>query len=291
MGRENASERVYMRDVKDRGPYINYHAVVPDSLDDGPSDDAHYINRDPRADHFAATVRLKEDKNVAGSGMPLPIRTGTEPSSKSPAKLSENDVNIKPILKRKEAQVDTKPKKKVRFDPEFTDDHDEVAAEQPQDVPMVPQTGVVDNNPKLLPEGIPDYLRNPSKYTCYSLDSSEGGDDETNKRAFEDFWKLVKKSKPDDLQPDFPTELPNSVAFTPRKKFTEAVPMDDISTNSTEDDKILGSSGGIAACEANDADACEMDEDFGEAPSGNTSINARKGRQYRPKLMSDDSSS
>ncbi|ONK58623.1 uncharacterized protein A4U43_C09F14960 [Asparagus officinalis] len=264
--RENASERVYMRDVKDHGPYINYHAVVPDFLDEQ-SDEAPYFNKDPRADHFAASVRLKEDKSI-------------EPLSKPAAKITNHDVNVKPILKRKEAQIDPKPKKRVRFDPGYMGDLDELS-EEPGDVPMLPRS--MAESP-----GVPDYLRNPSKYTCYTLDSSQN-EEETNKQAFEDFRNLVKKSNPEDRQPEFPVDLPKSVTFTPRKKAVDLVPMDDSPVNSKELHQAMDSSVKIAAGETNENDASEMDEDEAEAPLGDTDMSLRKGRKYRSKVTSDDS--
>ena len=285
-----------MRDVKDHGPYMSCHAVVPDFIDE-PSDEAHYFNKDPRADHFAVSVRLKEYNSSAGSHPPIPLCKSSEPFSESQVKTTENDVNVKPILKRKEPQIDPKPKKRVRFDLLYKDDHDGVS-EEPQDVLMVPQsaeTSVVSNVPTSLTEedpGIPDYLRNPSKYTRYTLESLEGGDEETNKRAFEDFRNSVKKSEPDGLQPEFPVELPKSVAFTPRRKSVDAVPMDDSPVNPRGQGRASDGSVRIAAVDANESGAWEMDEDDAEPPSvgttTSTTMGARGGRQYRSKSMSDD---
>ncbi|MQM11109.1 hypothetical protein Taro_044009 [Colocasia esculenta] len=104
VGNENATERMYMRDVNDHGPYVNYHTIIEDS-----SEELHFA-RDPRADHLAASTRLEEDKE-AGKG----FQHESSPSDVAlKPKIMESDVNLKPILKRKGDQIDVRPKKQVR---------------------------------------------------------------------------------------------------------------------------------------------------------------------------------
>ncbi|KAJ6846168.1 RNA-binding protein 25-like [Iris pallida] len=287
--REDAGERMYMRDVKDHGPYLNLHAIIPDCLEE-PSVEAHPLCKDPRADHFAASVRLKEDKSVA-ENCPVPAHDRDRPSSGSSMKITENGVTLKPILKRKEGGDDPKPKKRVRFDQECKD-HDE---EELQDFPMVPQCVETSEVPKIQTTpreesaGVPDYIRNPTKYTHYTFDSESVNDDETNKQAFADFLNLVKRAKPGQSQPEFPVELPKSLTFTPRKKSVDVVPMDESPGNEKGKGQLSSCSVVIAAGVDRDDYVCEMDEDDAETPVVEMNVSSRRARQYRSKTTTGDS--
>ncbi|WOL00473.1 hypothetical protein Cni_G09186 [Canna indica] len=291
LNRDNTGDRVYMRDVKDHGPHLNFHTVVPDFVDDS-SEEVHDFSRDPRADHFAACERLKEDKTTVESGHSSLPRINEEKTEDLHTKIAEDTIDVKPILKRKESQIDSKPKKRVRFDPSLK------TTEEQHDSYMVPQAVVTEVDREAnsqMPEGlpnIPDYLRNPTKYTCYTLDwSGDGGDDETNKKAFEDFNNLVKRSNPD--MHEIPVELPKSITFTPQKKSHDAMSIDSGSGVTHEDSmkelEALACTTGIAAGDSPENDAHEMEED--ETSVAEVSNHARKtGRRYRSKSSSHDSS-
>nr|XP_010942368.1 uncharacterized protein LOC105060391 [Elaeis guineensis] len=294
IGMENAGDRLYMRDVTDHGPRINFHTLVPDFPADS-YEESHDFHRDPRADHFAASVRLKEDEKAAVNCHSLQTHDSREPAVDLQVKIAEDDTNLKPILKRKKEQNDSKPKKRVRFDPGCKDVDAEVN-EECEGLRTVPQfMKTAEATEMSIPEescGVPDYIRNPSKYTRYTFDSSEEVDDKINGQAFADFCNLVKRSNPDRMQPEFPVELPKSVIFTPRKKAADAMAVDDSLENTRDSSRELGlvsvCSTGIAA-EDQESDACDMEEDDMEESTVAASISSRKvGRTYRTKSASDD---
>uniref|UniRef100_A0A1D1YT84 U5 small nuclear ribonucleoprotein TSSC4 n=1 Tax=Anthurium amnicola TaxID=1678845 RepID=A0A1D1YT84_9ARAE len=292
-GREDASERVYMRDVKDHGPFMNYHTIIEDS-----SEEVHF-DRDPRADHLAANARLKEDKDVGGS-----LQFDSTPNDVVPKiKITESDMNLKPILKRKGNQVDSRPKKHVRFGPGCKDHCSEQLSDF-QDLSTVPnltESAISVESRSLPPEespNVPDYIRNPSKYVRYSFDPNDGIDDTSNRRAFDDFWRMVRTSKSEPVQPDDITEPPKSVIFTPRKRASEAVPTDDSWQDGREDtckEPLKESlhaairSVGIAVAEAPESETCAMEEDSMDISVEKAVGSQRSYRQYRPRTHTDDS--
>lgn len=271
-----------MRDIKDHGSFLNCRSVIPDLYEDS-LEEVHVVRKDPRADHFAASVRLTEDNKGVGS---FP---GKDISADLRAKVPDVDVNLKPILKRKESQISSKPNKRVRFD-SACQDVPSVTFEEPQDFHTVPEsmeaTKAEAENPS-APVGsseVPDYLRNPSKYTRYTFDSLDD-DDQANKCAFEDFRNLVKKSNPE-LQPDIPMELPKSVTFMPRKKACDAMPIDD---KSKESGLLLNCSTINTTEEASNSEACEMEEDDVQTPMEEAAFISKKGRRYRTKPNPENS--
>ncbi|KAJ0988737.1 hypothetical protein J5N97_007093 [Dioscorea zingiberensis] len=291
--KEDTDERVYMRDVKDRGPHLNYYNIITDPFEES-FEEVHRNCKDPRADHFAARNRLDEDKEAAGAD---PHADTDKPAMNIQAKITEVDVILKPILKRKEEVMNPRPKKRVRFDPGCKDEQDEVFKEV-QDFHMVPQsmeTTAVSEEDSTLPQetpAIPDYIKNPSKYTCYTFDSTADLDDKANRAAFEDFRKLMNQSNPDKLDPEFPLDLPNSIPFTPqRKKAGDPMSVDDGLKVSEVAGKgaLLTSvrSMGIAAAETQENDACEMEEDDMEESNVNTR-KADRNRKYRLKTSASD---
>ncbi|CAL9749838.1 unnamed protein product [Musa acuminata subsp. burmannicoides] len=297
---DNTGDRVYMRDVKDHGPHLNFHTVVPDFID-ASSEETHDFSRDPRADHFAAGVRLKEDKKAVENGHSSLTRIDEEHPEQLPIKIADA-INLKPILKRKESQVDPKPKKRVRFNPGCEGDQLKIIEEH-KDSHMVPQvvergygpavTRETNSDLSEISQGIPDYLRNPSKYTCYTLDWSDKDDDETNKQAFEDFSNLVKRSNLDQMSLEIPVEIPKSITFTPQRKPRDAMSIDtgsrDIHEDSVNEPDVSACSTGIAAGYSPENDVHEMEEDGTSVAE--VSIRPRRaGRNYRSKSSSDDCS-
>lgn len=296
VGMENTGDRLYMRNVTDHGPPINFHTLVPNLPEDS-FEEMHDFQRDPRADHFAADARLEEDKKAAENCRVLQNHDGREPAVDSAVKIAEGDTNLKPILKRKEEQSFSKPKKRVRFDPQCKDVHAEMNEEH-EDLYMVPQSmeaaaAVEVSLPEESP-GVPDYIRNPSKYIHYSFDSSDEVDDTTNRQAFAEFQNLVKRSNPNQMQTEFPVDLPKSLKFIPQKKSgDDAMPVDgssgDTQRSSKEFGQISARSTSIAARDQ-ESDACDIEEDDVESSTVAASISSRKvGRMYRSKSTSDDS--
>ncbi|KAK8945053.1 hypothetical protein KSP39_PZI007550 [Platanthera zijinensis] len=267
-----ASERLYMSDVKNHGPHLNYHSIFEDAEDD-PYNGSHDFRKDPRADHLAAATRIGEDQKAAKN---FPVQNYGK------ADLAIEDIQLKPILKRKELQDDSKPKKRVRFNHVSKADND-----------LKPTA--VDPNSIMFDEsfGLPDYIRNPSKYTYYAFEDYEDSN-LANKRAFEDFRNLHEKSSNSEEQQHQQQhmdeeELPKSITFNPRRKSHDAVPVYNDFRDARESDPGVARSAHIAAGESIRVGVGRIDEvapeetpmDM-ETPSENERVgSSRRGRQYR----------
>lgn len=151
LGREESTDRFYMRDVNDYEVEMDSNNELPDSITD--------VIRDPRANHMAAKLRLKEDE---------------ESARKLGLQVSENN-NIQ----------------------ESTTTENQIST------PFVP-----------------DYVRNPSKYTHYTFDSMDDAHEETNRKAYMDFFNLLKGSGGggDMETEDVSMESQTSIVYTPGKK-------------------------------------------------------------------------
>jgi Tumour suppressing sub-chromosomal transferable candidate 4 len=255
-GQDKAADRVYMNQIMDHGPDISIYNVVPEVYDNY----AHNFQRDPRADRSAACKRIKEED------VDIPRRATNSP------KISASDPNLKPILKRRDSEDDPKPKKRVRFDPEFKEENKSICQ------PTTPQ--LTGNDDKVT--GVPDYIRNPSKYTKYTFSSTDDNDEEMNKRAFQEFHSLINKSNSTKLDPSF--QLPASVTFTPRKKDEDAMPID-VSPAVTNEVATTSSTClvGVAAGVGNET--CEMEEDSVEEKP---TITTKSARRYRSKVANEE---
>ncbi|KAK9113342.1 hypothetical protein Syun_020139 [Stephania yunnanensis] len=289
VGRENAEERLYLKDVTDHGDYLNSYNVLPDSFKDH--------NRDLRANHMAARIRLKEDSEAAKNGVSLPASDCGMPDAERP-QVTEDCGNLKSILKRKVDQTDTKVQKRVRFDPEFKD-FSEVKEEEEeiQDSPMAacPIDAVVAvKDASSSPHdtvGVPDYVRNPSKYTKYSFDSTTDIDESSNKQACMDFLDMIKKSKTLEMNSDdVAADISKTVTFIPRKKAGDVTSAKSIEADPSLEDfskESLGKTSArltIAAREAEESEVCAMEEDEPKVESESRSNKSQKpARKYRAK--------
>ncbi|XP_033514682.1 uncharacterized protein [Nicotiana tomentosiformis] len=155
VGREKQqpSDRLYLRDVSDYGIPTDTYNELPLTLEE--------VERDPRANHLAAKLRLQEDAAEA-------------------AALREAHFTSMP------------PPKVFRFN---------------EDSNLPPDSSV------------PDYIRNPSKYTCYALDASDNMDEASNRKAYMDFFSLMKKRA--QLEDDSATNFQKFPTFNPRMKQQE----------------------------------------------------------------------
>ncbi|KAF6160098.1 hypothetical protein GIB67_018878 [Kingdonia uniflora] len=138
VGRENDSDRVYLKDVTDYGKFLNSHNVIPESFKD-------HV-KDPRADLLAAKNRVKED--IEG-----PARLSSSRASDDTVPVpAATDPNLKSILKRKESR-NMKLQKRVRFDPQCKEDDCNREFEEEQvtviDTSLLPKNG----------PGVPDYTK------------------------------------------------------------------------------------------------------------------------------------
>ncbi|XP_013607185.1 PREDICTED: uncharacterized protein LOC106313819 [Brassica oleracea var. oleracea] len=227
--------------------------------------------RDPRANHAAAKMRLKEDELEANKISP----SGVIPSkSKEPTphpEESSKSVPPKPILKRKESCSDSEARtsKRVRFDVVT-----EETSKKPED-----NYSVSASLKSALPRGksgaqVPDYLVNPSKYTCYSFDPSSELNEKSQTQEFTDIPKDSKGLETSE------SESFKKVSFGPQKK--------------TEDVREDG--GNCSETKPVEAGHVAEDERPSETEGGDTEIEEsescnsfqRNGRQYRAKQSVDE---
>lgn len=302
VGLEGFSDLLYRTDVDDYGIHFGY------------SQDNMVAYRDPRANHMAAKLRLMEDSEAAAdfhsSNLP---NVSLQPPSTKPQQV-EDGTNLKPILKKRERTVDSRSPKRVRFfdmSPLANDTSSSQGLPQeatlleeggePLEQVLLAETKAAQSStttpigePRSLQESslsaessiqVPDYVRNPSKYTRYTLDSDEGLDEVSNKKAFMDFVQLLRKPRSADFQPDdFDVNFPKSVVFTPKKKMDNTSFMITDTEPKTNKGEVLKDKAfiGIAAAEAHDDRPCAMDEDVLNIDANNNRGSHNKpSRQYR----------
>lgn len=130
-------------------------------------------------------------------------------------------------------------------------------------------------------------MRNPSKYARYTFNSDDI-DDKSNAQAYMDFLKMIKKNTAE--SPDDCRELPNTVAFLPRRKTGDATLTENNTKSKQNEDDVSKESMhkrglplGIPAAD----EVCAMDEDEPETAAKKTIGSKKPGRQYRIKVMSD----
>ncbi|KAI6700208.1 hypothetical protein NL676_014532 [Syzygium grande] len=286
VGREKTGDRLYMKDITNYGISIDHDNELPTSFRDAA--------RDPRADHMAAKIRLKEDAEAAEKIDSLHVSEDNARSvANSRVNTSEGDVNLKSILKRKDGQSDSKTQKRVRFDPESIE---EASAEaEPVTVDPSRRESSVSKYGEIAPShdfssAVPDYVRNPSRYTHYTFDSSTDMDEQSNRQAYMDFMNMLKSKSTDACPDDSPVDLPKSVTFIPRKRGSDAT----ILNNGAElkQDNEYASKDAIrrkvtpviAAVDAQDAEVCAMEEDEVEEVVDKKIPLLRSGRQTDAKL-------
>ncbi|OWM71388.1 uncharacterized protein LOC116197174 [Punica granatum] len=287
VGREKAGDRLYMKDVTDYGIHIDSGNELPSSFGE--------VNRDPRANYIAAKLRLKEDAEAAGKLDSLSVVEGNANSAaNSRVQPAEDDANLKPILKRKDGQTDSKTRKRVRFDPECI----EKAPAEAEDIQMETEEAAVTTEvsvpTKEFSSAVPDYIRNPSRYTYYTFDSSSDMDEQSNRQAYMDFLNTVRKAEGSD--DETPADLPKSVMFVPRKKRNEAAETENGADSLQDKEEVSREVPGghrraipigIAAVGDQESEVSAMDEDETESAVNVRSSSKRAGRQYRVKSTSE----
>lgn len=298
-GRENAGERMYLNDVTERGRYLNLHNVVPNALN--------AATKDPRANHHAARIRLKEDEDeTEARSFSFPHSDCDTEVKNFHAKVSEESGPPKSILKRKDKSADFKPQKRVRFDPACKIDC--VTASERTRYSSVNTSSVDDNDsndgfqPPQNACRVPDYLVNPSKYTHYSFDSSDEFNEESSIKACMDVLRLAKDLKAKEVEPVEEIasgDLPKAVTFIPKKKVDDLKAeksSSEINENKEDDGKLsssrLGFPVGIAVAESQHCEASAEEEIEPETNVTDDGVRFQKpGRKYRTPSRSDDSDS
>lgn len=270
---------IYMKEIDaDYGIDIDSGNVLPASFK--------HVIKDPRANHLAAKIRLKEDDEAAKKIDSLRVSEQEEDTTETNT-FQFHDVpsNPKSILKRKDNQLDAKSHKRVRFDPECKDNGD--TETQHREVA----------NAENFASGVPDYLRNPSRYTHYTFDSSSETNDESNKLAYMDFMNLLKKSNTSIEDQDDSFDPSSAVTFIPRKKTGDTSAMVDSCTELVQQvgigkdvpvrQNMSIDTSRIAAADAEATYVSAMDEDEPESMADGRSSLQKPGRQYRMKARSE----
>ncbi|KAE8730307.1 ARF GTPase-activating protein [Hibiscus syriacus] len=275
-GRENAGERLYMSDVSDHGSFLNSHNILQRAFNNSSS-------KDHRANHTAARIRLKEDDEVAQKVSDCGM-SNSEIRELSDVKASNNGCQLRSILKRKNTGTDSKPQKRVRFDCAFKNDLEEQFEKSedhhPEDSEDVSLQAENDR-------ALPDYLRNPSRYTCYSFDSSSEVGEESSAQTSEDVLKLVPNSKSTESlskQEEAPRDLPKSVTFIPKRKFGNLQLGSGVSEFRRMKMNVRSS---ISDIEDGEDDATEDATPQTSAANG-TPVMQKGGRSYRVKPQPED---
>lgn len=319
MGREKAGDRLYMKDIVDYGIETNSHHQLPSSFRNVP--------RDPRANHMAAKLRLKEDAETAGTFDSLKLSDVSMPPAKDEQVNQLSNGNApKPILKRKEILPDGKSSKRVRFQGELvgTNDTGEQSSPTPtggtttsqreegnlsQDEYSMGEAKVAGGEVFSLPQNsnsadeaaaslekgsyssVPDYVKNPSRYTRYTLDSSDDMDEESNRKACMDLLNLLKKPNAA-AEETFESSVcsPKSLIFTPKKKANDTSGVskhNELKQNQTDISKEKAFPVAIAAedAEYGGNEVWPMDEDKADdTRDDDKSLSSQKpGRRYRPR--------
>ncbi|MCD7452920.1 hypothetical protein HAX54_018665 [Datura stramonium] len=285
-GRVDAGDRLYMKNIIDQETSFDPYG--------------YNIRGDPRANHMAAQVRLKEDADAAEKcethfdGITL---SGEQHS----AKPLQDHCKVKPILKktRKSVNGGLKSSKRVRFDPGCKDEPEGASElEVSRAGPASTNSSFEDNESISSRLKIPDHVLNPSKYTCYSLDSPSELVDESNSQACRSILKEVEKSKHDQLAQeaiDVSGTNPKSVVFVPRQKNTDAVAAMDATLSKGMIEYACNESlppKGFPVCiAAGESQQTEdpMEEDMEARVSENDIVPQKPERRYRSKAGMEDS--
>ncbi|TKY62974.1 hypothetical protein E2542_SST12839 [Spatholobus suberectus] len=294
IGKENLADRVYMRDINDDGVEISSCSVFPTSFRD--------FVRDPRANHLAARIRLKQDDEAARRIDALHV---SEKSAPDIGGGGGDAVNPKSILKSKDNYAsEPRPQKRVRFDSECDDrgNDDDGGHEGTRDVRMktssMEEVAGSDQLAKAqeFDSAVPDYIRNPSRYTRYTFDdSSSDMDDKSNKEAYMSFLAQLKgsnaskgtASQADEALDDLP-----SVTFISKKKSGDAHMRDSEMVSKPKLDVGMEAMNrrafpvGIAAGDSENSDVCAMEEDEPEVEGDKKSLQ-KLNRKYRKKTQEE----
>ncbi|CAN4112900.1 unnamed protein product [Withania somnifera] len=285
-GRVDAGDRLYMK------------SIIDQEISCDPS--GHNIHGDPRANHMAAQVRLKEDADAAEKcethfdGITL---NGEQYS----AKPHGDHCKVKPILKktRKSENGGLKSTKRVRFDPGCKDESEGASElEVSWAAPASADYSFQDNESIRNRLMVPDHVLNPSKYTCYSLDSPSELIDESNTQACRYSLKEFETSNHDQFAQeaeDVSGVNPRSVVFVPRPKNMDAIAAMNATLSKGMIEGACNESlhpKGFPVCiAAGEAQQTEdpMEEDTEARLAKNDIVSQKRQRRYRIKAGMEDS--
>lgn len=291
VGAGETGDRIYMRNVK----YADYQIDDVSGCGELPSS-LQVTVKDPRANHSAAKLRLKEDAESAGDLDALQLAESsmvTNLDARDIKKVQLEIDNPKPILKKRENLMDAKSQKRVRFmvDPESSTHEEDQQTSGASDLASEPDATDANSMSEQTSDpskylGVPDYVRNPSKYTHYTFDSSDDMDDELNREACVNLFHDLRRRSTDTLMEETPVELPKSIVFTPKKKPENESTMkteNELKTREDLDKKRWSVE--ITAEDTEESEISAMEED-GLSPDVDRG-SRKPGRQYRTKAIDD----
>jgi hypothetical protein len=286
LGKENTGDRLYMREINEDGIGISSR-VFGD------------FSRDPRANHMAARIKLKQDDEAAKKIDTLHV---SEKSTPDIGGSGVDAVNPKSILKSKDNPSESRSNKRVRFDSECDDrdgndddDADGDEKEGTRDVRMKTSSMEEDaalKQPSKLQEfasAVPDYIRNPSRYTHYTFDSSTDMDEKANKEAYMSFLAQIKASNASSQTDEALDDLP-SVTFIPKKKSGDVTMRENETASKLKLDVVKEGANkkafpvSIAVDDDTEtSDVCAMEEDEQEVIEDTKKSSQKSTRKYRKK--------
>lgn len=205
VGLEGNAERLYMREIKGSDRKADSSFSPPISF--------HYLGRppkDPRANFQAAIARLKEDDKEAAASSDR--QNGTNTGGKRSRECWTKDADCKPsqsAMSAKEEGKD-KPVKRVRFALDVKQDIESSAGKEMDEQAISVKPRVRSSYASV----VPDHVRNPAKYTHYTLDWSEEDNDKSNMEAFRACAEIVSKKLTEGCER--PEEPPQRIQFIPR---------------------------------------------------------------------------
>lgn len=201
LGREGNVERLYMREIREVDRNLGISSSLPLSFYDLKT-----APRDPRANHLAARARLEEDAREAAAAT-VERKSKEEAMKTDHTKVADGDPGCvraiddvaSGVKRRNESRMDgaisqhlaniegkSKPYKRVRFALDLQEPGDQGKDAQ-----------VVSTRPKAHSyhaSQLPDYVRNPSKYTHYTLDWSVEDNERSNMEAITACTESLRKN-------------------------------------------------------------------------------------------------
>ncbi|XP_073130693.1 uncharacterized protein [Henckelia pumila] len=293
VGMEETGDRLYMRDVKFadyKVDELSTHSELPNSFQ--------VAGRDPRANHMAAKIRLNEDAEAAGNFDSLQLSEKSVTTDSEVVELKKGDLdsdNLKSILKKRENLMESRSHKRVRFmfDHKSNNTQNQDEQQPPGANDFASEACSKDNGgapeqaSDLLQDrpGVPDYIRNPSKYTRYTFDSSEDMDEQSNRKAYMDlFHYLRQKNSDSSSMHDTSVDTPKSVIFTPKRKHYDLM-VEGSETKPRLRDHLENKGCSIASTSVNtlETEVSAMDEDEPLPAVDKGCTFPKPGRQYRTK--------
>ncbi|KAI3666069.1 hypothetical protein L6452_44707 [Arctium lappa] len=159
------------------------------------------------------------------------------------------------------------------------EDDESVRKKMNESEKVIRQSGDVVMMDELLLPSVPDYVRNPSKYTHYTFDSMDDVDEESNRKAYMELFNSVKGlSGRDDVSANSET----SVVFTPRNKSSDdgSINKNKVNMQKKKKKKVIPI---VRIAAEAEAEVCVMEEDEPEVASSKS----KGGRRYRTKGSGD----